>query len=170
MKTAILRATNTIVELFVIYVVIVALAAAAFAMFEGKPYPDALWWAVVTATTTGYGDFYPSTIGGRIVAGMLMHFTLLFVLPLLIGRIMSALIENQHEFSDAEQKALFARLDDLCATSRGWVLQDEGGAFVTAGAQGPIWVERSEDALRFLDLASARAYAAAIGQGRPQQL
>ena len=168
MKSAVLRATNTILELFVIYVVVVALAAAAFALFEGKTYPDALWWAVVTATTTGYGDFYPATVGGRVVAGLLMHFTLLFVLPLLIGRIMSALIENQHEFSDAEQKALFTRVDELCAASRGWVVRNEGGAFATAN--GAAWAERAEDALRFLDLASARAYASAIGEGHPQQL
>lgn len=33
---------------------------------------DALWWAVVTTTTVGYGDFYPVTTGGRVVAAMLM--------------------------------------------------------------------------------------------------
>jgi voltage-gated potassium channel len=35
-------------------------------------YPDALWWAIVTVTTVGYGDRYPVTEGGRIVAAVLM--------------------------------------------------------------------------------------------------
>ena len=35
-------------------------------------YPDALWWAIVTVTTVGYGDRYPVTGGGRAVAVVLM--------------------------------------------------------------------------------------------------
>jgi voltage-gated potassium channel len=35
-------------------------------------YPDALWWAIVTVTTVGYGDRYPTTEAGRAVATVLM--------------------------------------------------------------------------------------------------
>lgn len=30
--------------------------------------PGAMWWFIVTATTTGYGDVYPTTPGGKLVA------------------------------------------------------------------------------------------------------
>jgi voltage-gated potassium channel len=35
-------------------------------------YPEALWWAIVTVTTVGYGDRYPVSAGGRTVAVVLM--------------------------------------------------------------------------------------------------
>ncbi len=34
-----------------------------------RTYGDALWWAVTTVSTVGYGDRYPVTLGGRITAG-----------------------------------------------------------------------------------------------------
>ena len=33
---------------------------------------DALWWSIVTISTVGYGDLYPVTPEGRILAGLLM--------------------------------------------------------------------------------------------------
>ncbi|WP_246595398.1 potassium channel family protein [Actinoplanes auranticolor] len=35
-------------------------------------YPEALWWAVVTVTTVGYGDYSPVTVEGRLVALAMM--------------------------------------------------------------------------------------------------
>ena len=34
--------------------------------------PATLWWAIVTLTTTGYGDMYPLTTIGKILSGMIM--------------------------------------------------------------------------------------------------
>ena len=34
--------------------------------------PATLWWAVVTLTTTGYGDMYPVTATGKALAGVIM--------------------------------------------------------------------------------------------------
>jgi voltage-gated potassium channel len=37
-----------------------------------KSFGDGLWWAVTTVTTVGYGDRFPTTTEGRILAVMLM--------------------------------------------------------------------------------------------------
>lgn len=39
--------------------------------------PAALWWCVVTMVTVGYGDVYPLTPAGKIIAGVVMIFGVL---------------------------------------------------------------------------------------------
>jgi len=40
--------------------------------FPFRSIPAALWWAIVTLTTTGYGDVVPQTVVGRMLAGIVM--------------------------------------------------------------------------------------------------
>lgn len=56
--------------------------------------PDGLWWAIVTITTVGYGDTYPITLAGRLVATATMISGLgLFVLMLtVVGHIMQIIL------------------------------------------------------------------------------
>jgi hypothetical protein len=37
-----------------------------------RAWGDAIWWSVTTITTTGYGEHYPVTVGGRVVAVAIM--------------------------------------------------------------------------------------------------
>ena len=50
--------------------------------------PKAYWWSIVTLTTTGYGDMFPVTLAGRIVAGgtMLAGLALFSLLTSVVGR------------------------------------------------------------------------------------
>ncbi len=53
---------------------IVLVGSAVFRVVEPgvKSYSEALWWAIVTVTTVGYGDIAPRTAAGRLVAVVLM--------------------------------------------------------------------------------------------------
>lgn len=106
----VIRRVDTVRELLAVYAVLVVLAAAGFAFFEGKSFGDAIWWSVVTTTTTGYGDISPATVGGRVVASVVMLVSILFVLPLLIGRIATTMIENRDAYTHDEQEAMKAEL------------------------------------------------------------
>ena len=62
---------------------------------------DALWWAVVTITTVGYGDFYPVTAGGRLT-GLLVMFAGVGVIAGLASILASILIPPPPSEADVE--------------------------------------------------------------------
>jgi voltage-gated potassium channel len=69
---------------------------------------DGIWWAVVTVTTVGYGDVYPRSVGGRIVAMIVMLFGIGF-LSVLTATIASRFVQT--DTAADEMKATLARID-----------------------------------------------------------
>ncbi|KOV75594.1 ion transporter [Nocardia sp. NRRL S-836] len=62
---------------------------------------DALWWTLTTMSTVGYGDRYPVTVEGRLVAGLLMVGGIA-LLGVITGTIASWLVEKLRGVEEAE--------------------------------------------------------------------
>jgi voltage-gated potassium channel len=72
--------------------------------------PDAIWWAITTVTTVGYGDRYPTTAGGRGVAAALMVFGIA-LFGFLAGTLASFFLERRDEAEiDPKLEAITKRL------------------------------------------------------------
>jgi voltage-gated potassium channel len=72
------RTQGAFTSVSAIAILMVIFSAIAILQFEDDPNSniktaeDAIWWAYVTVTTVGYGDKYPVTTEGRIIAAALM--------------------------------------------------------------------------------------------------
>ncbi len=72
-------------------------------------YGDGIWWAVVTASTVGYGDISPSTLWGRIIAVLLMLVGI-GLMSAVAASITSYLVQQN---ANVELQDLTARLDRI---------------------------------------------------------
>mgnify|MGYP001238636881 CR=1 FL=1 len=104
--------------------------------------PQAMWWAITTATTVGYGDYAPVTPGGRVVAIFLM-FTGIALYGLLTATL-SQLIwargrkgKGGKDVTDLDSEQLIERLERLSDMRRdGWLTATEfhdAKAFILTG-------------------------------------
>ena len=57
-------------------------------------YDDALWWAIITITTVGYGDIVPSTSEGRII-GAVVSLVGILVFMVVVARTTAFFVEHR---------------------------------------------------------------------------
>lgn len=107
---------------------LVIIASTVAASVEGgeqasiNSFADALWWAVVTITTVGYGDIVPVTVAGKAVATVLMLGGVAFFSGV-TANLASFLVKG----SDAEKKAL-SQLSKEIESLRGELARLRGDA------------------------------------------
>jgi voltage-gated potassium channel len=72
---------------------------------------DALWWAVQTVTTVGYGDVVPEHVAGRLIGGALM-LQGIALLTVITASVTATLIEQARR-RRTETDAVLAKLEQV---------------------------------------------------------
>jgi voltage-gated potassium channel len=103
---AVVWLANSPGKLITAYAVLIVVCATLYHFVEDRAFGDALWWAIVTASTVGYGDISPASWPGRVIAGLLISVMVLVVIPLITAHFASKLIVDADAFRHEEQEEL----------------------------------------------------------------
>eukprot|EP00854_Cymbomonas_tetramitiformis_P011737 gene11737-13861_t len=86
-----------------------------------KSIPDSFWWVIVTSSTVGYGDFYPTTAFGKLVATLCMvSGVLVLALPITI---IGSNFANEYCLQEERKKEELAKQVKRLRRTTAW---DEG--------------------------------------------
>jgi voltage-gated potassium channel len=100
---------------------IVVVAGIAVSETDPARFPNAwrgVWWAIVTVTTVGYGDTFPTSNSGRVVASLLMLIGIGFlglVTASVAARFVQSDADDKHEESAAQRDEILAEVKALDA-------------------------------------------------------
>jgi voltage-gated potassium channel len=92
--------------LIIAYLGMIVVSGVLYSFFEKETAGDSVWWAVVTASTVGYGDISPATWQARLLAALLISTMVLLVIPLITAHFASKLIVDRDAFRHEEQEEL----------------------------------------------------------------
>jgi voltage-gated potassium channel len=104
-----------------------------------KNYGQALWWAVCTIATVGYGDYTPVTTGGRISATLVI-LTGLATISIVTATVASRFVTGPATAQQTELEAV--SLEDI--EERLVRIETALSALMTAGGSGRIATESGE--------------------------
>lgn len=115
---------NALVAAFSILFVLLIISASGIYLIEHNVQPNdfgsipaAMWWALVTLTTVGYGDVTPITVGGKLFGGMITIIGMgMVALP--TGIIVSGFSEQLRRRRQAFTALLQDALEDGVVTER----------------------------------------------------
>ncbi len=156
-------------ELFTLSIFVgsmVLIAAVAMYLFEAEqPHPkvsslmDAVYWAVITITTVGYGDIVPQTTEGRVVA-MVLVFAGIAVISFATSIIVMAFHEKMSELRDNRVFASVERLSGVTIVCGYGRIGQVVAARLAAGRDPFVIVDRNPEAVQ---LAYRHGYLAVAG-------
>ncbi|RWZ59726.1 potassium channel protein [Halobacillus fulvus] len=122
--------------LFISSALLIALSTILIVIVENDTFPtffDGFWWVMTTVTTVGYGDYYPVSVAGRIIA------IILYILGIgLIGVVIGKIIDGLSVF---RQKRV-----------EGKIVYKESGHFVVIG-----WSQKSRFAIQEIQQTDPKA-------------
>jgi voltage-gated potassium channel len=112
------RAQSALLAASLLTLLTILISAVIILQFENVPTAniksaeDAIWWSITTITTVGYGDKYPITTEGRVVASILMIMGI-SLLTLLSGFFAAWFLKGTEETQDNDLQALRQEIAEI---------------------------------------------------------
>ncbi len=109
------RRAAVVISLFTL--TLTSASAVLIFVFDREDFPNlgvALWWAIQTVTTVGYGDFVPHNTEGRIIGGLVMLLGVSLV-AVVTASIAAAFVNaaKRRVLEDPEEHPLASKLDEI---------------------------------------------------------
>lgn len=104
---------------------------------------NGMWLAIVTMSTTGYGDMAPVTLRGRIVAGIWMVITIIFATSMVAGIASTLTLTGMGD-------STITKVEELANKKSATVAGSPATTFVKEHKSKPIVVDTFDEALKLL--------------------
>ena len=103
---------NGFIYLLIICGIVLVTSAITYSLAEKASLSNSFWWAIVTASTVGYGDVAPQTLAGRLAAVSLMIIGIGFI-GTLTSTITSYFTSEHNHESDDKLEQILSKLDKI---------------------------------------------------------